>query len=375
MIDSTLNIAIVGAGVMGRTLAWQLLLDAKSVGKKLQIQLFDKDPIDNGSAAAYTAAGMLTPYCELESAEAPVFDMGQHALTLWPKLAESLGDTIDFHQEGSLVVAHPQDRADYLRFLQQVRAKQEIKANQDFEFLDDQAINQKCDGIGQFFSEAIFFPSESWVDTHLYLLTIGKRLQDASNLQWHAQEDVRLIENQSEQVTLTTRRKVYTFDQVIDCRGLNAKKDMPDLRGVRGEVITLFAPEVNIPRMVRLMHPRYRLYLVPRSDHTYLLGATQIESEDKGEITVRSALELLSAAYSLHPGFAEARVIKTATNCRPALRDNLPRIEVHDKIIRINGLFRHGYLLAPVIAVEATNKILDSQQPSRFPKLFHYLNS
>ena len=90
---------------------------------------------------------------------------------------------------------------------------------------------------------------------------------------------------------------------------------MPELRGVRGELIELRAPDVKISRLIRLMHPRYRLYLVPlyKNDH-YLIGATQLESEEAGPITVRSTLELLSAAYSIHRGFSEAEIIETKTN-------------------------------------------------------------
>ncbi|MGY0590760.1 MAG: FAD-dependent oxidoreductase, partial [Paraglaciecola chathamensis] len=74
--SSTKQIAIVGAGIMGRLLAWQLINRPESV----TVTLFDKDPIDNGGAAAYTAAGMLAPYSELESAEFDVFEMGMASL-------------------------------------------------------------------------------------------------------------------------------------------------------------------------------------------------------------------------------------------------------------------------------------------------------
>jgi len=100
------------------------------------------------------------------------------------------------------------------------------------------------------------------------------------------------------------------------------------------------------------MHPRYRLYIVPRRDDLYLIGATQIESEDSSEITVRSTLELLSAAYSVHPGFAEARIVKSDVNLRPALADNQPKIIHQPGLLQVNGLFRHGYLMSPAIAKE-----------------------
>lgn len=118
------------------------------------------------------------------------------------------------------------------------------------------------------------------------------------------------------------------------------------------------------------MHPRYRLYLVPRGhNHLYVVGATQIESNDRGPVTVRSSLELLSAAYSLHSGFAEARIVELRTNCRPALRDNLPKIECEQGLIRVNGLFRHGFLLSPALGAEVVHYLTDPHYQSAFDSL------
>jgi glycine oxidase len=88
----------------------------------------------------------------------------------------------------------------------------------------------------------------------------------------------------------------------------------------------------------------------------YIIGATEIESEDTSPLSVRSSMELLSAVFSVNPNFGEARIVNTETNCRPAFRDNLPRIENEEKLTRINGLYRHGYLLAPAIVEKALNE-------------------
>jgi glycine oxidase len=58
---------------------------------------------------------------------------------------------------------------------------------------------------------------------------------------------------------------------------------------------------------------------------------------------------LLAAAHSIIPELAEARVIHSETNLRPALPDNLPRVEQGPGLVRINGLFRHGWLIAPAL--------------------------
>ena len=137
---------------------------------------------------------------------------------------------------------------------------------------------------------------------------------------------------------------------VIDCRGLAARGELAGLRGVRGERVVVRAREVELVRPVRLLHPRHPLYVVPWGDGRYMVGATVIESDDEGPVTVRSALELLGSAYALHPGFARGRDRRLGAGVRPAFADNVPKIVVRGRTIHVNGLYRHGFLLAPVLA-------------------------
>jgi glycine oxidase len=105
-----------------------------------------------------------------------------------------------------------------------------------------------------------------------------------------------------------------------------------------------------LSRPTRLIHPRYPIYIAPKQNGIFRVGATEIESDDRSEISVRSTLELLSAAYSVDSGFAEARVLDLVTQCRPALPDNLPSVRrVGARTLQVNGLYRHGFLIAPAM--------------------------
>ena len=104
---------------------------------------------------------------------------------------------------------------------------------------------------------------------------------------------------------------------------------LPDLRGVKGEMLVVRCRDVALSRPVRLLHPRFPLYIVPRGEHLFMVGATMIESDDRGRVTARSLVELLNAAYALHPAFAEAEIIELGCDARPAFPDNLPRIRRH----------------------------------------------
>jgi glycine oxidase len=81
-----------------------------------------------------------------------------------------------------------------------------------------------------------------------------------------------------------------------------------------------------------------------------MVGATVIEREEAGPVTVRSALDLLGTAYALHPGFGEAEIVEMSTGIRPAFPDNVPKIVVEGRRLMVNGAYRHGYLMAPALA-------------------------
>ena len=145
---------------------------------------------------------------------------------------------------------------------------------------------------------------------------------------------------------------VQRFDLVFDVRGTGARPALP-VRGVRGEVVWLHAPGHGLGRPVRLLHPRHRVYLVPRPGDVVFVGASEVESEDRSPVSLRSAVELLAAAHSVMPTLAEARILRLDVNLRPALPDNEPHTTVAPGLVRINGLFRHGWLLAPALVDDA----------------------
>jgi glycine oxidase len=128
-------------------------------------------------------------------------------------------------------------------------------------------------------------------------------------------------------------------------------------------MLYLSTGEIKLSRPVRLLHPRIPLYIVPREPGRFMVGATMIESQDDGPISARSLMELLNAAYALHPAFGEAKIIETGTGIRPAFPDNLPGIEENGKTLHINGAHRHGFLLSPAMAQQAAD-IIENKEVS-----------
>ena len=338
-----MHIGIAGVGLVGRVLALNLLSQGHT------LTLFDEDNAYGDKPAGMTAAGMLAVFAELESAESIIFDHGQRSITLWPDLLEQVGIPEAYQQKGSIITAHPQDYKELDHFIETLKRK--VKEASEIQLLDRRELTQLEPDLEQH-AKAFFIPQEGQVDAQRFMKASSDYLLSHANVTWHEETKVDAVEEEG----IIVDGELHTFDWIFDARGLGANEQVKDLRGVRGEVLWLDAPEVKITRPTRMLHPRYKIYIVPRPNDRYIIGATEIESEDKSPVSVRSSLELLSAVYSMHSGFAEARIVNMVTNCRPTLRDNLPNIEQNNKLTRINGLYRHGYLLAPAIVEKALNE-------------------
>ncbi len=131
------------------------------------------------------------------------------------------------------------------------------------------------------------------------------------------------------------------------------------LRGVKGEMLVLRAHDLAFSRPVRMLHPKRPVYVVPRGDGLFMVGATMIENEETERVTARSVVDLINSAYAIHPAFAEAEVVEMGCDVRPAFPDNLPRITRRGRTLYINGLYRHGFLLAPALARRAASIIIE----------------
>ncbi|MBN9042269.1 MAG: glycine oxidase [Rhizobiales bacterium 62-47] len=306
------SVTVIGAGIAG---SWHALLLAKA---GFAVKVHERSTAAMTQATSHWAGGMLAPYCEAEGSEPVITRLGERSLALW---REQLPQT---PFEGSLVIAHARDRADYERFARMTPNHRRVGADE---------INKLEPSLDGRFREALFFPDEGHVEPRRVLPQLHERIRAAGGT----------IEFQSEQ------QSKDIDGIVIDCRGLAARDHFPDLRGVKGEEIIIETNEIELARPIRLMHPRWPLYVIPREDNRFMIGATSIEREDSG-VSVRSALEILSAAYTVHPAFAEARIVEIGSGLRPAFPDNLPRIAIDGKHIAVNGLYRHGFLLAPALA-------------------------
>jgi len=354
---------IIGSGLVGRLLAWRLI----GLGNKVDI--LSKDDFIGSDSAGYVAAAMISPATEAIHTESVVKDIGLVSLKLWPQWLAELSEPVFYQHNGTLVVTHPGDSAEKGRFL---RRAEHVLSNTYFTLLNQQQLAEKSPDLALSFDDAMFFENEASLDNRQLYQALKQALIGSPLCRWQQCDAIDTL-SQSVINGLVQASFGETYDDyeaTIDCRGNGAKQDIAPLRSVRGEIIRVHAPDVNIKQAVRLLHPRYPLYLAPRPNNEYVLGATVIESDDMSPVSVRSGLELMSALYSLHIGFSEARVLEMSAHCRPAMPDNMPVVKRTEWGYHINGLYRHGYLFAPAIITDFLSLLEGRESLIQFREYF-----
>jgi glycine oxidase len=315
---TALDITVIGAGIFGLWQAFELARRGHAVTLREAMP-----EAESGGSSRYAGA-MLAPYCEAEAAPDVVKSLGLEGLALWQAAFPHVT------QRGSLVVAAARDMTELRRFARMTEAHESIDAARLGDLEPD---------LGGRFGSGLYFPTEAHVSTRHALVALRAAIR---------QHGGQLVFG--EPVAEPVWTAAPAGGVVIDCRGIAARGDLADLRGVRGEMAVVRTEEVRVSRPVRLLHPRFPLYIVPWGENQYMIGATVIEREDFGAVTLRSALDLLGTAYAVHPAFGEAEVLELSAGVRPAFPDNVPKIVVRGRRLMVNGAYRHGYLMAPAMA-------------------------
>ncbi len=321
-----MSVAIIGAGVAGLTSACEL------IDRGIKPIVYEQSDQIGEQACSWLAGGMLAPWCESESVGHSVVEMGKIAMQWWTSHIDGM------FENGSLVLSPRRDLQEIKRF---------SRLTENHQVLNKQQINELEPDLQDRFEQGLWFNKEAHLDPRNALLELADYAV-------------------SRGATINFSSEVQADDLdariIIDCRGFKAQNSLSDLRGVKGEMLLLQTDEIQLSRPVRLLHPRYPVYIVPRKKGLFMLGATVIENAQRERITALSMLELLSAAYALHPSFGEAQIAEIGVDVRPAYSNNLPSLKRKNNVLYINGLYRHGFLLGPAMAIRAADIVTNEQQ-------------
>lgn len=334
------TIAIIGAGVTGLSCAVRLLRAG------FKVSIFDRSGFP-GQGASAAAAGMLTPLGE--SAELPLrfVEAGLKAIGIWKDL---LADEMPcaLKRRGSLLVASAFDRPLLTAFRRGIEP-----LSDRWVMLDTAGVRTLEPCLSPVYEDGLYFPEDAHLDA-IEALKAMVRL----TLQMGGQ----LICEETEVSDLWDR-----YDRVIDCRGWTQDHD-PDLHAVKGEALSLLPPDgFQLTRPVRFFSGAELFYAVPHAGDGLIVGATMrreaLPVEDMPRLD--GLKSLLDAAQTLDRRLNRAYLKEVLCGVRPSYPTKLPRISTGQDgaYIAANGMYRHGFLLGPVVAQAVMDLVNSDDTP------------
>ncbi|SCM72522.1 Glycine oxidase [uncultured Pleomorphomonas sp.] len=328
------DVAIVGAGPMGLVTA---LMCARA---GLKVAIYERQG-DFSASPAWNGTGVLAPDCEADVADATIVDLGRRSLDLWPTLIPG------FTLNGALVLGNrrqPTALDDYSSFVL------------NYEWADEERIAALEPSLAGIYNRGMYFPQAAHADPRV-LFTGLKEVLEAAGIRIRF-DWIGTIDG-------------LQAERIVDTRGLGARDRFPELRAVTAEMAQVRSHKIELNRPIRLLHNRHALYVTPRGQGIYVIGATTVD-DDRSGVSVRSAGELMTHAVSLLPAFADAEVVELRSGLMPVLMNGVPKVVVGDRIIAVNGLYRYGWMVAPAIAEDLlrviytqATKVIHASRPMR----------
>ena len=340
------KIGIVGGGLLGRLAAFVLTESGHTV------EVYEKTP-ENPSlsilrAAAFTSAGLLSPISEKDSGGDTIFELGTKSLNLWSCLDKKIKKIIDeglgLFLKGNLFVSSPAEIDNVTRLFNKIGFREPQLSKDEKNALEPNLSEKLICWIVP--DEGQIYPSQA-----LNALVVATNKLSEKSV-WHFNT---LVEDFGPG-WIKTEKMCTNYDFVFDVRGVGATD--VGIRGVRGEVVLLDPPSnFCLSHPVRFLHPRFKIYIVPHENRRILVGSTEIESQDVSPISLQSAVDLLTVAQYVFPELSEARILSTDVNLRPASFNNQPFFQIKENLVHVNGLFRHGWLIAPALLLKVFSNL------------------
>jgi glycine oxidase len=353
---------IIGAGVVGLSIAWRLAQAGCSV------TLYDRAKAGRG--ASWAAAGMLAAAVETEPGEEKLLALTLESQKLWPRFAREIeaasGISIGYRDEGTIVIALTRDDAEQLRFSYEFQRSLGL----EIVWLSGVEARRHEPHLRPGISGAVLSPRDHQVDNRL----LGSALAEAARragavLYEHC--PVREIELSGGRARgVVTDRGSDPADIVILAAGAWSREIggvpasyLPPVRPIKGQMLALSMD----PATPLLHHVIWlpRGYLVPRLDGRLIVGATVEERGFDDRLTAGGLLALIEGAWRAVPAIEELPVAETWVGFRPGSRDDAPMLGPSgiDRFVIATGHHRNGILLTPITAEAISAYVLTGRLP------------
>lgn len=342
-----MKIAIIGGGLLGRLTALKLIATGHD------ITLFEAHSFDHPHNAAAISAGLVAPLSESIHTCPEVVSMGLKSQTLWPGILRNLQEMdpqhhlVSYRNTGTMAVSFPDEQECLLQHRQQLY-KCVPEHRDSIQMLYNDEVTELEPELSRF-ETAVYLHNEGNLCNAQFLATSSRAIRKHAAVvdHWALQGDGTELQRQ--------------YDWIVDCRGAgavqartHAEDNQHPLLAVRGESIRVRTDAVPLTRPVRIIQQRFTIFVAPKANNIFVVGATDLDKSDSHAVTVRSSLDLLSAVYALHPGFADAEIIEAIAGQRALYEHRKPEIQQAGNIISVNGLSRQGWMTAPALVEQLT---------------------
>jgi glycine oxidase len=346
---AAVDVAIVGAGVIGLSIAWRL------AAAGLAVAAFERDEV--GSGASLAATGMLAAATELEPGGADLLALALESQRVWPGFRDALeaeaGFDIDYRAEGTLTVALGRDEVDRLRFRHELQARHGLATR----WLDGAAARALEPALRPSVAAGIFCAEDHQVDPRR-LVPALRRAAAARGARVLEHLPVRSLDIAGARVGgVVTDQGLCGARTVVIANGAWAgnREVLGDALGVpvrplKGQALALRATaRTGVPAHVVWTE---QVHLAPKAGDTLLVGATVEECGFDAAVTAGAVLALLDGARRALPSIEDMEIEAVWTGFRPTSDDDAPILGMTgvSGLALATGHHRNGILLAPVSA-------------------------
>ncbi|MEW9669289.1 glycine oxidase ThiO [Ammoniphilus sp. 3BR4] len=358
------DVAIIGGGVIGGSIAFQL---AKR-GKKVIV--LEKGRLAEQASSA--AAGMLAAQGEMGKETGPLFQLAIESRAMFPRLAEELrelsGIDISLINRGMLRIATTSEELEELR---EAIACQK-QAGQEAEWLTGDQVRLREPSLSDAILGAMFIPNDGQVlapELSLAFLksaaVLGAELREFAEVK-------SLVVEKGVVKGVVTQEETIRCQQVVAAAGawssqwLGKPESLPPVYPVKGECFSVITSRPLLQATVF----SHGCYLVPKRGGRLVVGATMKEHTFDRKVSIGGISALMERAKRLLPSIAEAEFEKTWAGVRPQTRDGLPYLGEHPDwkgLYLATGHFRNGILLSPVTGVLLADLIEGKQAEILLP--------
>ncbi len=337
-----MKVAIIGSGLIGRLTALKLILSGHD------ITVLEAESFDHPHSATAISAAMIAPLSESVHTTSHVTNLGFRSLQLWPSVLNELRELDPEHESvfystaGTTAISFPEEQECLLKYRDNlIQALPEQRHNIKMLYNDEVvALEPELER----FETAVHLATEGNLCNHQFLQSSARAIRKHASIidHWALLGDGTELQAQ--------------YDWIFDCRGAGAvnahtraEDEQHTLVSIRGEAIRVRTDKVNLLRPIRVIQQRFDIFIVPKPNSIFVVGGTELDQHGTQAVTVRSSLDLLSAIYALHPGFADAEIIEAVAGQRSVYTDKNPTITISENIACINGLSRQGWLAGPAL--------------------------